>query len=345
VERALRPVRRPSDGWLYDASVTGAFLILLLAALSYAHAVFVPVTAAVLTGLLFGPVQTRLERRGVPPFLGAALILLGFVAAILVGVRLLVIPFRTWVDRLPEMWAALRLQLYTVRGLVLAIQDATQAVQQSAGIAPGEGGVVLDSPDLLSNLAVVPSVLAQVVLFLGVLFFFLASRTRLRAQLLSLCLNRANRLRTARIIQESERAVSGYVGTIIVINFGLGVVTAVALYVIGVPNAGFWGAMAGLLNFLPYIGPALFFALLFGVGLVEGYGGFALYLPLLAALAIHVAEANFVTPTVLGTRMTVEPLLVVISLAAWLWLWGPVGAFLAVPLLLVIKVVVRRILF
>ncbi len=324
----------------------GTFTILLIGALGYAEAVAIPVTAALLTGLLFSPVQTRLERRGIPSMLAAALVLAGFIVLLIVAARLLVIPFQTWSERLPDMWQALRRQLDSVRSLILAVQDATKAVQSSAGLGDGGGDkVVVAGPDLLSNLAVgVPSVMAQFVLFLGVLFFFLASRTRIRAELLTLCTTRASRLRLARIIQDCERAISGYVGTITVINIGLGLCTALALTAMGTPNAGFWGAMAGVLNFVPYLGPGLLVLILVGVGLVDQGHGLALYLPALIFLALHVVEANLVTPSILGHRMTVEPLLVVLSLAFWLWLWGPVGAFLAVPILLVLKVVALRLL-
>jgi predicted PurR-regulated permease PerM len=348
--RAAQPtvssVFRPAaaDGSIYRAAQIGMFLILLIAALSYGRTVFLPLTAALLAGLLLGPMQTWIERRRVPPFAAASLILFGFIAVIVLGVRLLAIPFETWRDRLPEMWAALRSQLYLLRGLVLAVRDAQEAVQRSAGIEKGSGEVVLTGIDLLRNLAIVPSVAAQIVLFFGVLFFLLASRSRLRAQLLSLCSDRATRLRTARIIQESERAISGYVGTVTIINFGLGATTALILAAIGTPNAGFWGAVTGVLNFIPYLGPAVVLVLLTGVGLVEGGTGLTPYVPALLVLTLHVVEANFVTPTVLGARLTVEPLLVIVSLAVWLWLWGPTGAFLAVPLLLVTKVVTLRLL-
>lgn len=324
--------------------MAGIFIILLVWALGYARAVAMPVTAALLTGLLFGPVQSRLERNGLPPFVAAAAILLGFVGSILLLMRLLVLPFETWSDRLPEMWGALRQKLEAVRSVVLAVQDATKAVQESAGIGdqPSGGGGTI-APEILGNLAVgVPAVAAETVLFLGVLFFFLASRTRIRAQVLNLCRTRASRLRVGRIVQESERAVSGYVGTITLINLGLGAATAAVLFALGTPNAGFWGAMATILNFIPYIGPGLFILLLLGVSLVQEGRELAFYIPAAAFLAMHVVEANLITPTVLGSWLTVEPLLVIISLAFWLWLWGPIGAFMAVPILLVIKVAVLR---
>lgn len=316
-----------------------------MAALGAAKAVALPLTAAVLVGFLLSPLQAGLERRGLPPFLGALLLLAGFLTALILAARLLVIPFQTWSERLPEIWRALRTQLDSVRGLVLAVQDAAEAVQKSTGLADTSGGAVVAAPELLGNLAVgVPSAMARLALFIGILYFVLAGRTRIRAQILELCPARATRLRVGRFIQECEAAVSGYLGTITLINLGLGAVTALVLLAMGTPNAGFWGAMAAVLNFIPYIGPGVLCLLLLGVGLVGGAHALALYLPPLAFLALHIVEANFVTPTILGARMTVEPLLVVISLAFWLWLWGPVGAFLAVPILLVIKVAVLRFL-
>lgn len=340
--------RRPALGGaeFHRIAVVGIFLILLVGALDYAQAIVVPIAAALLNGLLFGPLQSWLERRGMPSFGAASLIVGGFAAAIAVGARLLFLPFETWSDRLPEMWLALKMKLYTVRGLVLAVQDAAEAVQESAGIeGGGEEAAMGAVQEILGNIAIgVPSVAGQLVLFFAVLFFYLATRGRLRAQLLSLCLGRAARLRAARAIQDAERAISGYLGTVTLINLGLGLATGLALAAIGTPNAGFWGAMAGLLNYVPYLGPALLVALLLGVGLLQEGTGFAPYLPAAIFFGLNFVEANFVTPAVLGRRMTVEPLLVVVSLAAWLWLWGLIGAFLAVPLLLVIQAVTRRLI-
>ncbi len=339
---AERTAERTTESWPYRVAISGIFLILLVGALGAARAVALPLTAAILAGLLFSPLQQRLERAGLRPFLSALILLGVFIAGIVVAARLLVIPFQTWSERLPEIWQALRRQLDSVRGLVLAVQDAAQAVQESAGLEDS-GGSGMAAPELLGNLAIgVPSAMARFALFIGILYFFLASRTRIRGKILALCRTRATRVRVGRIIQECENAVSGYLGTITLINIGLGVATAVTLALLGTPNAGFWGAMAAVLNFIPYIGPGILCLLLLGVGLVGDSHGIALYVPPLAFLGLHILEANFVTPTILGARMTVEPLLVVISLAFWLWLWGPVGAFLAVPLLLVIKVVVLR---
>lgn len=322
----------------------GIFVILLLGLLHVGSKIFLPITSALIAGLLFGPIQGRLERLGTPPFVGALAITGALIGAVVIAARLLVLPFQSWMDQMPRIWAALQHQLEGLRSLLLSVQTVTDAVQQSAGISTGgDAAVAVNAPAILGELVVsVPSFLGQIALFIGVLFFFLARRQLLRAQLLSFCMDRRTRLKTARILQDCERAISSYVGVITVINLFVGILTGIAVWLLGIPNAFFWGAAAAVLNYIPYIGPALFAVILLGVGLIEGGSGLAPALPALAFIAIHALEGNFVTPTLLGRHMTVEPMLVIISLALWLWLWGPFGAFLAVPILLILNAVVVR---
>lgn len=325
-------------------AAVGIFLILLLGLLYIGSKIFLPITAALIAGLLFGPWQGRLERLGLPPFVAALAITGGVVFCVGGLTRLLVLPFHSWMDRLPQIWEALRHQLQGLRALLLSVQTVTEAVQESTGLGGGpDSGVSVNAPAILGELVVsVPSFVGQIALFIGVLFFYLAGRARLRVQLLSLCMDRRTRLKTARILQDCERAISSYVGVITVINLGVGVLTAAAVWFYGIPNAAFWGVVAAVLNYIPYIGPALFAVILLGVGLMEGGHGLAPALPALTYVGIHALEGNLITPTLLGRQMTVEPVLVVISLALWLWLWGPFGAFLAVPILLVLNAVVVR---
>lgn len=334
-------------GRLHRAAIYGIFLILLVAGLGYAQAILLPLTAALLVGLLFGPLQTRLERRGLPAALVATLIVLGIGMVILGALRMLMIPFETWSARLPEIQAALKTQLLAFREVVLAVKQATDSVQATAGLEGSGAGVgvgVVDTPGVLGDLAFgVPAAVGQLVLVFGALFFFLAARTRLRAGLLSLCMDRAARLKAARIIQDAEQAVSRYLGTIAVINLCLAVATGFALNFFEIENPWFWGALAGILNFVPYVGPAIMTLLLLGVGMLQvGAQGITIFMPALIFFSINFVEANFVTPAVLGRSMTIEPLLVIISLAFWLWIWGPVAGLIAVPVLLVIQVTIAR---
>lgn len=340
-------VRDGSRSITLQVAVCGIFIIVFVAALSIARPVFLPIAAALVLGLLFGPLQSRLEKLGLPSMLAATVIVGALVGVILFAIRMLVIPFEEWSARLPEIWAAIRRQMYAVRDLVIAVNDATDMMQESAGLG-GSGDaetVVVSTQGLLGSIATgVPSVAAQIVLFLGVLFFFLASRARLRIALLSLCFGRKARLRAAHCIADAENAVSTYLTNIAMINAGLAVTTGTILWLLGVPNAFFWGAVAGLVNFFPYIGPAALTILLLGVGLLDEGIGIRPFLPAIVFFTLNFIEANFVTPSILGRNMTVEPMLVIIALAFWLWLWGPVGALLAVPLLVVGQAVVHRLL-
>ncbi|MEP0456823.1 MAG: AI-2E family transporter, partial [Roseibium sp.] len=118
----------------------------------------------------------------------------------------------------------------------------------------------------------------------------------------------------------------------------------VLLALVGLPNAWFWGALAGVLNFVPYVGPLLLTLLLLGAGLLQEGTLLEIISPALVFFAVNFLEANFVTPTVLGRSLLIEPFFVFLSLGFWLWLWGPVGALMAVPLLLVIQAVVSHML-
>ncbi|MEP1882799.1 MAG: AI-2E family transporter, partial [Roseibium sp.] len=167
-----------------NGAVLGIFLILLVGALKLGQALLVPVFAALLTGLLLGKVQDWLERSGASPALGAGAIMVVLLSAILGAFRLLFIPFEEWSAALPEIYDALKRQLLSVRELLLTIEQATDAVQETTGIDATGEAMAVSAPGILSGIAVsVPATIGQLILFSGVLFFYLASRSRLSRQL------------------------------------------------------------------------------------------------------------------------------------------------------------------
>lgn len=306
--------------------------------LGHAQSVLMPVIAAVVLGLLFGPLQARLERAGFPAFFGAIIILSGLLSISLVSARVLYIPLSQLSQQLPDISMAIEELVETGRAQILLLNDATELGETATSIDHGIsnlGQALAEAlPGVLGGVAAsIPSAAAQFILLLGAFFFFLATRTTLRAQLLSLCMDRRAKLRTARIIADAEQSVSTYLGTVALINIGIAMVSGLAFMLAGVSNPWLWGALAGLFNFIPYIGPGILTVLLLGVGLIEDGTFIEIILPALLFFCINMLEANFVTPSILGQRLTVQPLLVVLSLAFWLWLWGIVGALLAVPIL------------
>jgi predicted PurR-regulated permease PerM len=144
---------------------------------------------------------------------------------------------------------------------------------------------------------------------------------------------------TARVIQNVVDSTSAYLGTITLINVTLGLLVAVALWLIGMPSPLMWGGIVALLNYVPYIGPILAAILLALGGLMTFSDVWMALLPAAIQIALHVVEANAVTPAILGKRLTINPLLILLSLSFWGWVWGTPGALLAVPLLIIIQTV------
>ncbi len=328
-------------------AMIGIFLLALIYTFKYAQTILVPVIAALLLGLLLGHFQARLERLRLRPSAAATIILLLLLLFLIVSARVLVLPFEEWSARLPEIYSALKRQLFSVRELLLTIEHATDAVQESAGIDASGAATsdMMSAPGFLSGLAVsVPATIGQLVLFFGTLFFLLSSRTRLQIQLAAASGTARGFAILRNVLEKAEVSVSTYLTLVSLINLGLGVVVGIALAIVGLPNPWFWGALAGLFNFIPYVGPLLLTLLLLGAGLLQDGTTLETVLPAMVFFGLNFLEANFVTPAILGQRLLIEPLFVFLSLGFWLWLWGPVGALMAVPLLLVIQAVLSSLL-
>ena len=180
---------------------------------------------------------------------------------------------------------------------------------------------------------------AEFLLFIATLILFIASWRDLRRALIMNFGDRPARLRTLRILNEIEEHLGNYLLTVTMINVGVGVVTGVICAVTGMPNPAGLGALAATLNFIPIIGPVAMFAVLVVVGLVAFPTiGAGLLAPALFA-AMTFLEGHFITPMIVGRRLALNALAVFIALAFWTWLWGPMGAFLSSPLLIVALIV------
>jgi predicted PurR-regulated permease PerM len=184
-------------------------------------------------------------------------------------------------------------------------------------------------------ISVVTPAVVEITLFFVTLIFFLATQMDFRSYMVSFFTSRDAKLRFLRIASDIEDHLASYVAIVTVINFGLGVVVALGAWLFGFPNPIIFGILAMALNYIPYIGAACLTLIILGVGLVTFPSlSFAL-IPPAAFVAAATIEGQFVTPAVLGARLTLNPLMVLLALAFWAWLWGPLGAFLAVPLTMV----------
>lgn len=330
--------------WAAKASLVLLGLIAFIVALDLGTFLLAPVVGAMVVGLMLGPLVTRMERKGVPSALSAFAGLLFFLLVISGLVAAIAVPASSWAERIPEMWTALKSTADSLRASLRTLTDLGHQLRTAAGVEDSGLTVTTDTFGLTSFLTLAPPIIGQIVLFIATLYFFLATRTRMRTAVLTLCMGRAARCRAARIFRDVEHFVSRYLLAITVVNVGLGLATALGLWLIGLPSPFLWGAIAMVLNFVPFLGPAVFAVLVFAVGLVTYSTPAALALPPLVALTVHFIEAQFVTPSVIGRAMTLNPLLVFLSLAFWIWIWGPLGGFIAVPLLLIMSAVAMHVL-
>ena len=180
---------------------------------------------------------------------------------------------------------------------------------------------------------------AEFLLFIATLILFIASWRDLRRALILNFGERTWRLRTLRILNEIEEHLGNYLLMVTTINVGIGIATGLICAVTGMPNPAGLGALAAILNFIPIIGPVAMFAVLVVVGLVAFPAiGAGLLAPAMFAVMTFL-EGHFLTPTVVGRRLALNALAVFMALAFWTWLWGPMGAFLSSPLLIVALIV------
>lgn len=321
-------------------SMVGIFCLLAIFALKWGAFFIVPMTVAIAMGFTFGPLVDWLECRRLPPYIASAVIV-ALLGGLLYGLFVaFAIPLEEWSIRVPEMLDKTRVHLYALRGTLERLQELGKSVQEAA--TPGDLPLPVSDPStglISSFLATAPAVLAQMLVFLGAFYFFLANRSRLRTWLLLLPLGNDARCRIASIFRDTEYNLSRYVAAIAVVNIGLGLVTGLTMWLLGLPQPALWGGLAAVLNFIPYLGPGLVTLAVAGVALISFDTGAEALLPPIAFLVLNLIESQFVTPTVIGHRLTLNPFMVFTTLGFWVWLWGPVGAFLAVPLLIVATVV------
>jgi predicted PurR-regulated permease PerM len=318
-------------------------VLALVVALALGKVILAPVTLAIVVGLMFGPLADMMERRGVPSALSAGVVVLIFLGVLTVAAIMFAQPLSYWIARGPVMWEKLQSQLANLKGPL----ESLGAVQdQLKGILGQDGALtvkVQDGGPVQDFALMAPSILADALLFLAGLYFFLATRHHIRISMLSLCFSRRMRWRVAHVFRDVELKVSKFLISATLINLGVGVATAAATYALGLPSPLLWGALAMVMNFIPYVGQAVMFVVLFAVGLGTQSNLVTIVLPVVAYAAINLTADQIVFPHLVGRALTLNPFIIFVSIAFWLWVWGPMGGFVAVPTLLILQSIVMHI--
>ncbi|MBL9070474.1 MAG: AI-2E family transporter [Sphingopyxis sp.] len=323
--------------------VGASFCLALPFALKAGAEFFLPLTAAIVISIALVPPLEWLERRRVPSGLAAFLSLAGFVAIVNAALAIIVLPATGWFARIPESIPRIQSNLAPLIDFYSSLQKFVDRTLTSVatGTEATAQAVAAQAPSSVIDYFISAAPAAAIQLFFAVLviFFFLAGWTRLRRGTIRRRGSFDGALQTARVIQNVVDATADYLATITMINAILGLVVALLLWALGMPSPFMWGGIVSICNFVPYLGPIVA-ATLLGLGGLMTFDavGFAL-LPALIFIGVHLVEANLVTPLVLGKRLTINPLLILVSLSFWGWVWGTPGALLAVPLLLILQTI------
>ena len=303
---------------------------------------FLPVTAALVIAITLVPMLEWFERRGVPSKMAAGLCIVIFILLALFAIGSIVLPAIDWVALIPERIPKVRAALEPVLDLYKAFDRFVERILSQVTVAEQSNRIVrLETPNSLSGLLTTsaPHLLIQLFFALLVIFFFLAGWTTMRKKTIVSRGSFEGALTTARVIQQVVDATSIYIGTITLINVTLGALTAAMLWQLGMDSPIMWGGIVAVLNFIPYLGPIGSAMLLFFGGLMTFPDVWAALIPPMIFVGLHMVEANFVTPMIVGKRLTINPLAILVSLSFWSWVWGTTGALLAVPLLIIMKTI------
>lgn len=302
----------------------------IAAALYFAREPLVPVVTAFVVGIMLSPAARALEERKVPRLLTAALMVVGVAIVIGIVVALIASPMADLAGRIPEIGA--KLQVF--HGLL----EFWRRLELSIGINPSTAQPALPLPSLEwvpTTLGFLTPPVTGFLYFLVVLLLFISWWPDLRRGLVMTFAERDSRLTVLKILNEIESSLAAYLLTVTCINLGVGAVAGAIAFLTGLPFPFGIGALAATLNFIPIVGPVLMIVVMALVGIVTAPSIGSGVLPAgLFALAVF-AEGQFITPIIIGRRLEINNLAVILSLLFWTWMWGPMGAFLSSPLLIV----------
>ncbi len=283
---------------------------------------------------------------GIPPPLGAALVVSALIGSVSYGGVTLAEPAAKWVERAPASARAIQQKLRFVREPIERMSDATKEVEEAARIDDNDREpVVVVRPPPLSEVILdhAQSLVAGALVTVILLYFLLAAPDRLLSKVIAMAPRFGDKKLMVTAMREVEAEISRYLLTISAINAGLGIAVGAAMYMLGIPNAALWGVLAALANFVPYAGAASMALVIGAVGVLTFDEPFQMLTPALVFLSLTSLEAYLLTPVILGRRLTMSRVAVFVSVVGGSWLWGIPGALIAVPLLATTKILAKHV--
>jgi predicted PurR-regulated permease PerM len=341
-----REMPLPSDP--KEVFLGGLFILAALACAYWASEIVLPLVLAFILKLLLQPAVRALEQVYLPRTL-ASLILILVIFGTIVGLTVaLSMPATNWAAKLPQGVSQLEERLSFLRGPIETLQRFLEPDRFR------EGGPLSPAPTGTEASTLAKTILAKAFagtqvfatgffLTLLLLFFLLVHGDTFLRRVVEILPRFGDKRQAVEISQKIESDISAYLITITIMNAAVGVATAIVTWFTGLGDPILWGTVAFLLNYVPILGPAVGVILFMLAGLLTMDTLWQALLPAFLYLGIHLAEGEMITPTLLAKRFTVNPVLVVVSLIFWFWMWGAAGAIIAVPMLAIAKIICDRV--
>ncbi len=333
-------LRRPFD--IKSVALTGLFVLAIFYTMYFMRAMLLPLVLALLLSYLLVPLVRGLAKIRIRPLFGAGIVLLALIGGIGYGVSRLSEPASDWIEKAPYSLHQLRQKLLPLKKPIEKVAQATGEIDKLTSPeepqAKPQTVVVKRSAIAEAFFTQGPEFVASTVVMVILLYFLLAYDGVFLTKIIRIMPRLGDKKRAVSIMREIETQISRYLLTITCINICLGVAVGTTVHFLGLRNPVMWGVMVAILNFVPYLG-ALTGIICMTLGAVLSFDslGYAMIFPATYML-IAILEGNFITPMVLGRSLTLNPVIILISLAFWGWMWGISGMILAVPILATFKI-------
>lgn len=314
-----------------SVALTGLFVLACLAGLVAARDFFIPLTFSLMLYFLLMPAVRALKRAGIPESAGAAILVIAIVAVLALSVYVLSWPAADWLEKAPQSLARLQARLNKLLGPLapVAVVGPPAASGPPPAAAQGVGTQALTHfRRFLDSLVVVAALL----------YFLLASADGFLRAVIRVLPHLRDKVRAVAIAREMEQKISRYLVAFTINNLILGVVTGVAMALLGMPSPVLWGALAFATNYIIILGGLFTTAALAMAALVTFDDPTRGLIVPAVFLFINVLESNVLYPLIVGRRVALNPVVVFAGVTFWLWAWGVVGALLAVPMLAALKI-------
>lgn len=335
---------RSEKALLRYASVSCIFLglVAFIWVLVVARPIILPVVTAFIIGLIAAPLGERIQKLGIPTTLANLIIISNLVAIFLLAYAIIGPKVGAYFADFPDKAQKIAIEFERVLRPLEQLQSAIGRASNPGDAKPGSPVAVDIKALAVSGVGALSPALTQIFIFAFSLVLFLIDRPLIKNAIVLAFNTREKRLEVLRFVNQIEDSLSQYLSTVLLINIGIGVITTSLLFALDVPGYAALGVFAFLLNFLPFIGPLFMKGVLLLLGiatyptLVQGL------LPFIFYTLVVVIESNIVTPVLVGRKFSMRPLAVFMSIVFWTWLWGVVGALLAVPILVICSTVIDR---